>query len=243
MRPLRILIADDHEAVRLGVRSLLSSNSAYVLCGEATTGLEAAEKARELHPDVILMDISMPDMDGLEATRVIRRELPRTHIYLVSQNDPTLMQKQALRAGAQGFIPKSRLSEDLFGTLERLAEDLPQEQQERRKSPGVASSKTDLDFLADSGEMAQRMRELDWSRTPLGPISRWPQSLKTSVSICLASRFPIVMYWGPEFVVLYNDAYSTILGSKHPWALGQACRDCWGEIWDTIGPMLDGVVS
>ena len=50
------------------------------------------------------------------------------------------------------------------------------------------------------------------------------------------------MYWGPEYVVLYNDAYSTILGSKHPWALGQRGRDCWAEIWDTIGPMLDSVV-
>ncbi|HKW25827.1 MAG TPA: PAS domain S-box protein [Terriglobales bacterium] len=86
------------------------------------------------------------------------------------------------------------------------------------------------------------MRSLDWSKTPLGSLSDWPQSLKTSLSICLASRFPIVMYWGPEYVVLYNDAYSAILGRKHPWALGQRCRDCWAEIWDTIGPMLDNVV-
>ena len=87
------------------------------------------------------------------------------------------------------------------------------------------------------------MRAKDWSRTPLGPVENWPQSLRTSVSICLDSRFPIVMYWGPEYVVLYNDAYSAILGSKHPWALGQPCRDCWAEIWDTIAPMLDGVVQ
>ena len=92
--------------------------------------------------------------------------------------------------------------------------------------------------LIGGGEMGERIRTFDWSKTPLGPISDWPQSLKTSLSICLASRFPIVMYWGPEYVVLYNDAYSAILGSKHPWALGQRCRDCWAEIWDTIGPML-----
>lgn len=92
------------------------------------------------------------------------------------------------------------------------------------------------------GGMGALMRSLDWPQTPLGPVADWPQSLKTSLSICLASRFPIVMYWGPEYVVLYNDAYSTILGSKHPWALGQRCRDCWAEIWDTIGPMLDKVV-
>jgi PAS domain S-box-containing protein len=91
--------------------------------------------------------------------------------------------------------------------------------------------------------MGARMAAFDWSRTPLGAAERWPQSLKTSVSICLASRFPIVLYWGPEYVVLYNDAYSQILGSKHPWALGQACRVCWAEIWGTIGPMLDGVLA
>src|SRR5690348_2404697 len=99
------------------------------------------------------------------------------------------------------------------------------------------------EIFVGTGEMSALMRSLDWSKTPLGPVSDWPQSLKTSLSICLASRFPIVMYWGPEYVVLYNDAYSAILGSKHPWALGQRCRDCWAEIWDTIGPMLDKVVS
>jgi PAS domain S-box-containing protein len=91
--------------------------------------------------------------------------------------------------------------------------------------------------------MSRLIRERDWAQTPLGPIKDWPQSLKTSVSICLASRFPIVLYWGPDCVVLYNDAYRTILGSKHPWALGQRCQDCWAEIWDTIGPMLAGVVQ
>src|SRR5581483_1864540 len=94
-----------------------------------------------------------------------------------------------------------------------------------------------------TSEMARRMRAFDWQGTPLGPVESWPQSLKTSVSICLASRFPIVLYWGPEYVVLYNDAYSQILGTKHPWALGQVCRTCWAEIWDTIGPMLGDVVE
>src|SRR5579864_854219 len=99
------------------------------------------------------------------------------------------------------------------------------------------------DFLAGSGEMAARMRSRDWSSTKLGPVEHWPQSLRTSISICLASRFPIVLYWGPEYVVLYNDAYSSILGSKHPEALGTCCAECWAEIWSTIGPMLDSVVT
>jgi PAS domain S-box-containing protein len=100
-----------------------------------------------------------------------------------------------------------------------------------------------LSVLSGGGEMGALMRALDWEKTSLGATGNWPQSLRTSVSICLASRFPIVLYWGPEYVVLYNDAYSQILGSKHPWALGQTCRTCWAEIWETIGPMLDGVVE
>ncbi len=100
-----------------------------------------------------------------------------------------------------------------------------------------------LSLFAGGGEIGALMRALDWGQTPLGPLANWPQSLKTSVSICLASRFPIVLYWGPEYVVLYNNAYSQILGSKHPWAMGQTCRVCWAEIWDTIGPMLDGVLA
>ena len=101
----------------------------------------------------------------------------------------------------------------------------------------------EADFMSGGGRMGELMRTLDWGATSLGPIEQWPQSLKTSVSICLSSRFPIVLYWGPEYTVLYNDAYSTILGSKHPKALGQRCRECWAEIWETIGPMLDSVIA
>jgi len=61
-------------------------------------------------------------------------------------------------------------------------------------------------------EMAQRMRELDWSRTPLGPVDTWPQSLRTSVSTCLDCAFPIVLWWGPELTILYNDEYQQIMG-------------------------------
>jgi len=108
---------------------------------------------------------------------------------------------------------------------------------------GAVNPSASMGVLAGGGEMGRRMRELDWAKTPLGPFSAWPQSLRTSASICLASRFPIVLYWGAQLVVLYNDAYSQILGSKHPWALGQTCQVCWAEIWDTIGPMLDGVLQ
>lgn len=89
--------------------------------------------------------------------------------------------------------------------------------------------------------MGALIRALDWSKTPLGPVERWPQSLKTSVSICLNSRFPVLIWWGPELVKIYNDAYVELIGTKHPTALGLAGRKVWPEIWDTIGPLLEGV--
>jgi len=103
----------------------------------------------------------------------------------------------------------------------------------------------DLSFLAGGGEMGERTRALDWSSTVLGPPRGWPQSLKTSVSICLGSRHPIVVWWGnPAYTQFYNDAYISFLGeAKHPVWLGRSGRGCWSEIWPTIGPMLEGVFA
>ena len=95
-----------------------------------------------------------------------------------------------------------------------------------------------------NSEMSRLMRELDWSRTSLGDPAGWPPHLRSSLSLCLTSRIPIVMYWGEDFNVLYNDAYISFLGTdKHPRFLGAPGRECWREIWPTIGPMLDGVVE
>jgi PAS domain S-box-containing protein len=243
MASFRILVADDHESVRAGVRALLSSRSDWKVCGEACNGREAVEKAKVLRPDLVLMDVTMPEMGGVEAARIIRKEIPDTAIIMISQNDKKLMQWATAEAGAKGYIEKSKLPQELVSSVEVLLGKDATAGKSALTQAGSAPRTADLDCLAGGGEMGELMRSMDWGQTALGPISQWPQSLKTSVSICLASRFPIVMYWGPEYVVLYNDAYSTILGSKHPWALGQRCRDCWAEIWETIGPMLDSVVN
>ncbi len=100
------------------------------------------------------------------------------------------------------------------------------------------------DFLAGGGEMGELMRALDWSATPLGSPSTWPQSLRTAVSICLNSRSSILLWWGPQLVELYNDAYRPVLGqTKHPDALGAPGREIWLEIWDIIAPMLQSVMQ
>ena len=94
------------------------------------------------------------------------------------------------------------------------------------------------DFLRGGGEMGQRIRAHDWAATPLGPAERWPQSLKTAIRIMLTSRQPIWIGWGPELIFFYNDPYKSIIGGKHPLALGQPTAAVWREIWTEIGPML-----
>ena len=100
-----------------------------------------------------------------------------------------------------------------------------------------------LAFLAGGGEMGRRIREFDWSGTPLGPIDGWPQSLRSALSICLNSNFPIALYWGGDLVLLYNDEWSPIPGEKHPWALGRPAREAWPEIWHIIEPLFGRVMT
>ncbi|WP_375759515.1 ATP-binding protein [Corallococcus exercitus] len=97
------------------------------------------------------------------------------------------------------------------------------------------------EVLAGGGEMGALMRSTDWSKTPLGPVSSWPQSLRTIASTVLHSGFPMMLFWGPEAVKLYNDAYQPLLGGKHPFAMGRPGREVWAEIWDEIGPWVERV--
>ena len=88
------------------------------------------------------------------------------------------------------------------------------------------------------------VRDFDWSRTPLGPQKAWPQSLRTVVSLCLASRFPMLVVWGREHIQIYNDAFRPILGArKHASALGGRAKATWAEIWTAIGPMFASVLE
>ncbi|HVW00675.1 MAG TPA: ATP-binding protein [Planctomycetaceae bacterium] len=98
-------------------------------------------------------------------------------------------------------------------------------------------------LLAGGGEMGERTRAFDWSRTPVGPIADWPQSLKTIVRTMLDSRYAMWLGWGPDFTFFYNDAYAQMsLGPKHPWALGRPAREVWPEIWGDIGPRAESVL-
>src|ERR1700709_2088266 len=93
-------------------------------------------------------------------------------------------------------------------------------------------------FLQGGGELGARMREMNWAATPLGLPGLWSPSVKVAVSLCLSSRFPILLWIGPELSILYNDAYVPFLGeAKHPAMLGKPGRVAWSEIWPAIGAM------
>jgi hypothetical protein len=103
---------------------------------------------------------------------------------------------------------------------------------------------TSEDFLAGGGEMGALTRAYDWSASPLGKPDVWPQSLRTAVRILLNTNHPMFIWWGPDLIQFYNDAYRQTMGpERHPSALGQGGRECWAEIWDVIGPQIEQVMS
>jgi PAS domain S-box-containing protein len=120
MGHLRILVTDDYPEVRRGIRALLSSRAGWLVCGEAEDGIDALQKARNLRPDVIVMDVAMPRMDGIAATRVLSKELPESKVVVVSQNDPSVVRRQAQDAGAAAFVAKCDLAHELVSTVEEI---------------------------------------------------------------------------------------------------------------------------
>ena len=98
-------------------------------------------------------------------------------------------------------------------------------------------------FLEGGGEMGRLTREFNWSATTLGPVSAWPQSLRTIVDVILHSEVPMLLWWGDDLIQFYNDAYRPSLGEngKHPVALGQPGAECWPETWTFIKPLIDQV--
>jgi PAS domain S-box-containing protein len=103
----------------------------------------------------------------------------------------------------------------------------------------LVSKLTLPDFLAGGGEMGKLIGSMDWGKTPLGPIASWPQSLRTTVSLCVCSNFPISLAWGPKHVQIYNDGYWPICGGKHPNSMGQDYTECWASAWPAIGEAFD----
>src|ERR1700704_4002044 len=118
---LRILVADDHELVRRGIREQLRARRGWIIVGEAMNGREAVEKASKLKPDVAIVDISMPDLDGLQATRQIRETTPNTEVVVLTMHESDQMVRRVLEAGARGYVLKSDLAAHLVNAVEDVS--------------------------------------------------------------------------------------------------------------------------
>lgn len=125
LKPLRILIADDHDLMRRGVKSLLQAHAGWEVCGEATTGREAVTKAEELKPDILILDISMPDLNGVEAARRVRKASANTEILILSMHYSDQLIREIVDAGVRGYIVKSDSDRDLVTAVEALSKHKP----------------------------------------------------------------------------------------------------------------------
>src|SRR2546430_1392017 len=123
MATFRIFIADDHEVVRKGLCSLLQAQPDWEVCGEAADGREAVEKAQQLKPDVVILDIGMPSLNGLEATRQILKTNPHAKVLILTLHDSDQVVREVLNAGARGFLLKSDAARDLVAAVEALRRD------------------------------------------------------------------------------------------------------------------------
>jgi len=125
MKMLRILIADDHDLIRRGIRTLIQTHAGWEICGEAQTGREAVFQAEALKPDIVIMDISMPDLNGVEAAKRIRKILPATEVLILSVHYSDQLIREIVESGVRGYIVKSDSDRDLIIAVETLSHHKP----------------------------------------------------------------------------------------------------------------------
>jgi two-component system NarL family sensor kinase len=225
MSAVRILLADDHAIVRRGLRALLSARPDWFICGEAEDGFDAIEKAKQLTPDVILMDVSMPRLNGLEAARAIRLQVPEAQILIVSQNDPAVLRAQASDVGARGYVAKADLSRDLLNTIDRVVAAQPPAGTLNHHDSAGALLLADVDAkdAPDLTWLNRRLRDLLMQAPSAigitsGPLHRWEY-----VNIArakMAGRAGIEDFVGKEV----RASYPELVGQPFFAALDQVYR-------------------
>ncbi len=160
MKPVRILIADDHEVVRRGVRAVLEDETGWVVCGEASTGREAVAMAIDLQPDVVILDISMPELNGLEATRQIRRSVAAEVLVLTAHESDQVV-AEVLDAGAQGYVLKADAGRSLVEAVRALLQHQPfLTERVRVVAPRAAGPRGAAVLRGAPGRLTPREREV-----------------------------------------------------------------------------------
>ena len=134
MTPLRIIVVDDHAVVRRGIRALLESQPGWTIAAEASTGREAVELSKRLQPDIVVLDLSLPELNGLDATPQILKESPRTQVLVLTMHHSEELARNVLQAGARGYVLKSDAGESLIAAVESL----------RQRKPFLTSNVTEL---------------------------------------------------------------------------------------------------
>ena len=203
---MRILVVDDHLAVRQGVRSLLEHDGSFAVCGEAVDGRDAIAKTTELKPDAVVMDVSMPNLNGLDATREIRRLLPQTKVLILTQHDIPEMMRQARNVGAHGYVVKSAISTELIAGLRKI-------------SDGGSFFKSELAHPPrnlDLQEIVQRTMGLERA------LRESEERLRLAQQVARVGTFEYNIKtdanrWTPELEILYGLRPGTFPGTKAAW--------------------------
>jgi DNA-binding NarL/FixJ family response regulator len=160
-RTTRIVVADDHEIVRQGLRTLLEAQPGWSVVGEASNGTEAVERAIELKPDVVVLDVSMPELNGFEATRRIREAVPQTEVLVLSVNDAEQVVRKALASGARGYLVKSDAGRELVAAIEAALRHKAFLSPKLSQTQGLTSNGAEVsaDLTARERETAQLLAE------------------------------------------------------------------------------------
>src|SRR5262245_42291041 len=210
-------------------------------------------------PSHLILDLKIPRKNGFEVLEWVRND-PRWKdlpvVALTSSGDQG-DRDRARALGVDGYFVKPSRHPALVEIVKQIVSlwalgerspgsggpVSPVEEPLTAEAPAAGPPAGLLELFPGDGEMASLMRQLEWSRTPVGPIATWPENLRTAVRICVTSTLPMWVWWGPEYTQFYNDAYRPILGNKHPLWLGHSGKECWMDIWNQVGPMLEGVRS
>ena len=182
---LRILVADDHAVVRRGVRAMLEAQPGWEVCGEAGTGREAVEQVKRLRPDIVVLDLSLPELNGLDATRQILKESPQTEVLVLTMHDSEELAQQVLQAGARGYVLKSDADQSLVAAVESL----------RRGEPFLTAKVTELVLdryvgkqKLESGEAAPRVDLTSREREVIQLVSEGRSSKEVAASLGISVK-------------------------------------------------------